>query len=58
MVTINVAPAARVVKRTEELAAKSAQGAGEGRDKDRLGIALQRKKPSEWALKGAEYFSR
>lgn len=47
MVTINVAPAARVVKCTEELAAKSDQGAGEGRDKDRLGMALQRKKPSE-----------
>ena len=47
MVTINVAPAAHAVKCTEELAAKSAQDAGEGRDKDRLGMALQRKKPSE-----------
>lgn len=47
-----------MVKYTQELFAKSVWTTGEDRDYGRLGMALQKKEPLEWALQGAEYFSR
>lgn len=56
-----------MVKYTQELFAKSVWTTGEDRDyckdyftsvKCRLGMALQKKEPLEWALQGAGYFSR